>query len=103
MDKTLEIVMVAVALVVAVVIVTGILQGRANTFGGFADNQTSSSSCNLEASSLSLKVDCQACESNGYSDSSCTGSVPSGTGTTYTENNPSCWSSKEAAAKAACQ
>lgn len=53
MDKTLEIVMVAVALVVAVVIVTGILQGQSQNFGGFAENQTSGSSCSVEANRLS--------------------------------------------------
>lgn len=53
MDKTLEIVMVAVALVVAVVIVTGILQSQGSNFGSFAENQTSGSSCSVEANQLS--------------------------------------------------
>lgn len=66
MDKTLEIVMVAVALVVAVVIVTGILQGRAGTFGTFADNQTSSSGCSIDTSKLSRYC-------NGDSGGSCSG------------------------------
>lgn len=58
MDKTLEIVMVAVALVVAVVIVTGILQGRAGTFGNFADSQTNSSSCSIATSQFENAVNC---------------------------------------------
>lgn len=53
MDKTLEIVMVAVALVVAIVIVTGILQGQAGNFGSFADSQTNGSSCGVDTSKLS--------------------------------------------------
>lgn len=58
MDKTLEIVMVAVALVVAVVIVTGILQGSADGFGNFADSQTNSSSCGVATSQFESAVSC---------------------------------------------
>lgn len=58
MDKTLEIVMVAVALVVAVVIVTGILQGSAEGFGNFADQQTNSSSCGVATSQFESAVTC---------------------------------------------
>jgi hypothetical protein len=47
LDKTLEIVMVAVALIVAAVIVVGLLQGQVNMFGGFSDNQTESSGCGI--------------------------------------------------------
>lgn len=92
MDKTLEIVMVAVALVVAVVIVTGILQGRANTFGGFADNQTSSSGCSIAADRLANTIDC------GVASPSVSTSNP-----IYSRNKPKCWSSTSAAVSRACQ
>lgn len=52
MDKTLEIVMVAVALVVSIVIVTGILQGQSNKFGEFSQTQTEGSSCSVTTSQL---------------------------------------------------
>ena len=58
MDKTLEIVMVAVALVVAVVIVVGLLQGQSDSFGNFASNQTGSSSCGIKQSQLETAADC---------------------------------------------
>jgi hypothetical protein len=50
MDKTLEIVLVAVVLVVAAVIVVGLLQGQAGGFGSFADNQTDTASCGVAQS-----------------------------------------------------
>jgi hypothetical protein len=49
-DKTLEIILVAVVLVVAAVILVGLLQGQAGGFGSFADNQTSSASCGVSQS-----------------------------------------------------
>lgn len=52
MDKTLEIVMVVVALVISVVIVTGILQSQGNSFGDFASNQTESSNCGITINRL---------------------------------------------------
>lgn len=58
MDKTLEIVMVAVALVVAVVIVVGLLQGQADSFGNFASNQTGSSSCGIKQAQLETAANC---------------------------------------------
>ncbi len=50
MDKTLEIILVAVVLVVAAVILVGLLQGQAGSFGKFADNQTSTASCGISHS-----------------------------------------------------
>jgi len=50
MDKTLEIVMVAVALILAVVVVTSMMQSQSEGFGEFADNQTSSASCGVAKS-----------------------------------------------------
>ncbi|NMJ92657.1 hypothetical protein GLT81_00160 [Nanohaloarchaea archaeon] len=64
MDKTLEIVMVAVALVVAVVIVVGLLQGQADSFGNFASNQTGSSSCGIKQSQLETAADCSTSPSS---------------------------------------
>jgi hypothetical protein len=57
MDKTLEIVMVAVALIVAAVIVVGLLQGQVNMFGGFSDNQTESSGCGIAKVQFCNSVD----------------------------------------------
>jgi len=58
MDKTLEIIMVAVALVVAAVIVVSMLQGRTGNISDFADNQTSDSNCGLNAQRLASSIDC---------------------------------------------
>lgn len=58
MDKTLEIIMVAVALVVAAVIVVSMLQGRTGNVADFADNQTSDSNCGLNAQRLASSIDC---------------------------------------------
>jgi len=44
--------MVAVALVVSIVIVTGILQGQANEFGDFSEEQTSNSDCSVTVNQL---------------------------------------------------
>ena len=63
MDKTLEIVLVAVALVVSVVIVIGILQGQANKFGEFSESQTDNSDCSV--STNQLKVYCPNSNSGG--------------------------------------
>jgi len=65
MDKTLEMVMVIVALVVAAVLVVATLQGQTSNFGNFADQQTSDSSCGIKKSQLSQATDCS--ESNPYS------------------------------------
>ena len=48
MDKTLEIIMVAMTLVVAAVVVISMLQGQSGEFGDYTDGQTSSSECGLE-------------------------------------------------------
>jgi hypothetical protein len=61
MDKTLEVILVAVVLVVAAVIVVGLLQGRAAGLGGFADNKTTSASCGLASSNFRSAVDCSGC------------------------------------------
>jgi len=58
MDKTLEIIMVAVALVVAAVIVVSMLQERTGNIGEFADQQTSDSNCGLNAQRLASSLDC---------------------------------------------
>lgn len=42
--------MVAVALVVSVVIVIGILQSQSDSFGEFSDNQRNSASCSISHS-----------------------------------------------------
>jgi hypothetical protein len=83
-DKTLEIVMVAVALIIAAVIVVGLLQGQVEMFGGFSSNQTESSGCGIS------KV--QFCNSVN---SSSTSSVTSGTRPyeIATRNNQCGWSS----------
>jgi len=52
MDKTLEIVMVAVALIISIVIVTGILQGQASEFGDFSEEQTDNSGCSVTTTQL---------------------------------------------------
>jgi hypothetical protein len=57
MDKTLEIVLVAVVLVVAAVIVVGLLQGQAGGFGSFADNQTNTASCGVAKSQFCSSLD----------------------------------------------
>lgn len=57
MDKTLEIVMVAVALVVAAVIVISLLQGRADSLGGFADNKTTSAGCGISEQQFCNSLD----------------------------------------------
>ncbi|MFB6241984.1 MAG: hypothetical protein ABEJ36_04230 [Candidatus Nanosalina sp.] len=85
MDKTLEVILVAVVLVVAAVIVVGLLQGRAGTFGTFADNQTSSANCGLAESQLSL--DCPNIQSSNP---------------TYQKYKPQCWSSPSDAESLAC-
>jgi hypothetical protein len=78
MDKTLEIVMVAVALVVAVVIVVGLLQSQADSFGSFASNQTGSSGCGIKQSQLEAAVNCDG--SGSYS----------GRASQIKSNNPQC-------------
>jgi hypothetical protein len=57
LDKTLEIVMVAVALIIAAVIVVGLLQGQVNMFGGFSSNQTESSGCGISKAQFCNSVD----------------------------------------------
>lgn len=81
MDKTLEVILVAVVLVVSAVIVVGLLQGRASGLGGFADNKTSSASCGLATSNFRTAVDCSSCGS-----SSCS-SVNSRASDIYNENS----------------
>ena len=50
--------MVAVALVAAAVIVVSMLQGRAATFGDFADSETNSSSCSIGETKFRSALDC---------------------------------------------
>lgn len=50
--------MVAVALVAAAVIVVSMLQGRAATFGDFADSETNSSSCSIGESKFRTALNC---------------------------------------------
>lgn len=83
MDKTLEIIMVAVALVVAVVIVTALLQGQASSFGGFAQNQTDSSGCTITLAKFENSVDCNS------------GSVSPSASNIYT-NNDGCFTASDA-------
>lgn len=64
MDKTLEIIMVAVALVVAAVIVTSFLQGRVGDMAQFSDTQTNSSSCGLAEQRIAGALDCSKDSSN---------------------------------------
>jgi hypothetical protein len=92
MDKTLEIIMVAVALVIAVVIVVGLLQGQASGFGSFASNQTSSSSCSITISQFKSAIDCSGCSGGSGS-----GSCQAGTQATSIYNdNGGCFSSSTA-------
>lgn len=93
MDKTLEIVMVAVALIIAVVVVTSMLQGQSSNFGDFADKQSSSSSCDLAATRISTTVDC---------DSGSSSDISTGTGTIYDKYKNQCWSSASEAWNRAC-
>lgn len=83
MDKTLEIVMVAVALVVAAVIVVSLLQGRIDMFGGFSDNQTSDASCGISKTQF-----CNAADTSS-------GSINSDRADEiHSKNNPQCaWTS----------
>ena len=60
MDKTLEIIMVAVVLVVAAVIVTSFLQGRVGDMGDFSDRQTNNSGCGLAEQRIAAAVDCSS-------------------------------------------
>lgn len=48
MDKTLEIIMVAMTLIVAAVVVISLLQSQSGEFGDFSDGQTDSSECEFE-------------------------------------------------------
>lgn len=64
MDKTLEIVMVAVALIIATVIVVGLLQGQVDMFGGFASDQTNSSGCGISKTQFCTAVDTSATSLN---------------------------------------
>jgi hypothetical protein len=94
MDKTLEIIMVAVALVIAVVIVVGLLQGQASGFGSFASNQTSSSSCSITISQFKSAIDCSGCSGGS-------GSCSAGPRATSIHNdNSGCFSSSADDAKA---
>lgn len=47
MDKTLEIIMVAMTLLVAAVVVISLLQGQSDTFGEESETQTTGASCSL--------------------------------------------------------
>ena len=90
MDKTLEIVMVAVALVVAAVIVISLLQGRANALGGFADNQTNSAGCGISNQQFCNSLDGGETTErslNIAADTSCdwASSAPTNTGTSATD------------------
>ena len=58
MDKTLEIVLVATTLVVAAVVVISMLQGQSDSFGGFANDQTSSASCSLGYQQWQQSIEC---------------------------------------------
>ena len=48
MDKTLEIIMVAMTLIVAAVVVISMLQSESGEFGDFSDDRRNSTSCNFE-------------------------------------------------------
>lgn len=47
MDKTIEIVLVAVVAMIAALVVIFLLQGRADSFGGFLDDQQEGSQCEI--------------------------------------------------------
>jgi hypothetical protein len=64
LDKTLEIVMVAVALIIAAVIVVGLLQGQVNMFGGFSSNQTEGSGCGISKAQFCNAADTSATSIN---------------------------------------
>ena len=85
MDKTLEIVMVAVALVVSIVIVTGILQGQSSEFSDFSDSQTGSADCGVSRSQYCSAFDGDSSSGTRAGDiadsnSGCTWSSGYGTG-----------------------
>lgn len=88
MDKTLEVILVAVVLVVAAVILVGLLQGQAGSFGTFADNQTNTASCGISQTQF-----CGALDSSG--------SVTPRAQDIYDENNGNCnWASSGASTAA---
>gem|GEM_PF-1535253 len=47
MDKTLEIIMVAMTLIVAAVVVTSMLQSESQEFGDFSEDRRDDSSCGI--------------------------------------------------------
>jgi len=93
MDKTLEMVMVIVALVVAAVLVVSTLQGQTSNFGDFADQQTNSSSCGISTSKFAQAVQCEGC-----SGILCT--VDSARANKLYDDNSNCWDGSKSEAKA---
>lgn len=67
MDKTIELVVVAMVILVAATILLFLVQDRTDSFGGFLDNQQSSAQCDL------LKAQ-ERCEE--FDSKNCNGSCP---------------------------
>ncbi|WP_414837889.1 hypothetical protein ACK3SF_00585 [Candidatus Nanosalina sp. VS9-1] len=74
MDKTLEIIMVAMTLVVAAVVVISMLQGESGDFGEFSDGQQESSQCGLEELKYERALDKESCSETTAAENIRTGS-----------------------------
>ena len=60
MDKTLEIIMVAMTLIVAAVVVTSMLQSESQEFGDFSENRRDDSSCGIAEVRYRNSLNCDA-------------------------------------------
>ena len=58
MDKTLEIIMVAMTLIVAAVVVISMLQGQTRDYGEFSDQRTNSSDCTFGELQYRRNLEC---------------------------------------------
>ena len=58
MDKTLEIIMVAMTLIVAAVVVISMLQGETREYGDFSDQRTNDSQCGFTELKFQRLIDC---------------------------------------------
>lgn len=60
MDKTLEIIMVAMTLIVAAVVVTSMLQSESREFGDFSEDRRNDSSCGIAEVRYRNSLNCDA-------------------------------------------
>lgn len=61
MDKTIEVVVVAMVVLVTAVTIVFMVRGQADSFSGFSDGQTMSSKCQLWAQRDSTKYEDNEC------------------------------------------